>query len=498
MGRERKRSKEAATFVASFRVSFSPLQRRKVRARFNTGTALYNAALREAFDRAARMRSDARWQQARELGRQEAGRAKLFNAARDDAGFTKTGLMSFGSRLRVGWLRDGVAAQEAQHLAATAFGALAEWVYGVRGRPRFKPMRRGIRSMSSKDTLGALRLAACGRRLQWGAGFTAALVIDPQNPVHTHGLAAVDAGKVLTVRLVRRTVDGREYYDAQLVCDGRPLQRYEVGDGVVGLDSGLSAVGVVSDDGVFLERFCGKLDTNQAQVRRLQRRLDRQHRAGSPGCFDREGQHRNGRCEWGRSGQAKAAAGRLVEEHRRQAAHRESLHGNLVNRILGQGSTIRVEDLSKVAWQRNFGRSVALRAPGMFETLLIRKAANADGTATMIDACRARLSQTCVCGAIRKKPLSLRIHRCPCGVVEQRDIWSAFLARHSTGQAPDLAAAQAELRRRHDIGGAPRSVSVNLRVPAPVPRVLVPAVAVRASGAERATTGVIPTPRQHG
>ncbi|MFC4065851.1 zinc ribbon domain-containing protein [Actinoplanes subglobosus] len=486
-------------FVVSFRVSFSPSQRRKVRARFNTGTALYNAALREAFDRAARMRADARWLRARELGKDETRRAKLFNAARDEAGFTKTGLMSFGSRLRVGWLRDGVAAQEAQHLAATAFGAVAEWVYGVRGRPRFKPMRRGIRSMSSKDTLGALRLAACGRRLQWGAGFTAALVVDPDNPVHTHGLAAIDAGKVLSVRLVRRTVNGREYYDAQLVCDGKPLQRYETRDGVVGLDLGPSMVAVVSDDGVFLERFCDQLDANQAQVRRLQRKLDRQHRAGSPRCFDRQSRHGKGRCEWSRSGQATITAARLAEEHRRQAAHRKNLHGNLVNRVLAQSATLRVENLSKVAWQKNFGRSVAFRAPGMFETLLIRKAENADGTATKINAYRARLSQTCVCGAIRKKPLSLRVHHCPCGMVEQRDIWSAFLARHSTGQAPDLAAARTELRDRHDIGGAPRSWSANLRVPAAVPRqLLVPAAAGRAGGAERATTGVIPAPRQRG
>ncbi|MEU4165079.1 hypothetical protein, partial [Actinoplanes sp. NPDC026670] len=92
-------------FVVSFRVSFSPSQRRKVRARFHAGTALYNAALREAFDRAGRMRADARWQQGRDLGKDDMGRAKLFNAARDGAGFTKSALMSFGSRLRVGWLR---------------------------------------------------------------------------------------------------------------------------------------------------------------------------------------------------------------------------------------------------------------------------------------------------------------------------------------------------------------------------------------------------------
>jgi hypothetical protein len=39
MGRERKRAKGAPTFVATFRIGFSPSQRRKASARFNAGTA---------------------------------------------------------------------------------------------------------------------------------------------------------------------------------------------------------------------------------------------------------------------------------------------------------------------------------------------------------------------------------------------------------------------------------------------------------------------------
>jgi hypothetical protein len=261
-------------------------------------------------------------------------------------------------------------------------------------------------------------------------------------------------------------IKGRAYFDAQLVCDGDPAERYVTRAGVVGLDLGPSTAAAVSDDGAFLERFCDGLDRDQAGLRRVQRKLDRQHRAGSPDCFDVNGRHRTGRCPWVRSGEAQATAGRLVEAHRRKAEHRRSLHGNLCNRILGQGTTIHVENLSKVAWQTMFGRSVGFRAPGMFEALLSRKAVNAGGAVVLINAYAGRLSQRCVCGAVVKKPLSLRVHACGCGVREQRDIWSAFLARHSSGQAPDLAAARTELRHRQDVGGAPRSGGINLRVPA--------------------------------
>jgi len=100
-------------------------------------------------------------------------------------------------------------------LAERAFAAVERWVYARGGRPRFKAMRRGIHSMSSKDGRGAIRLTGDGRHVQWGQGFVAPLVIDPTNPVHRHALTAIDGGRVLSVRIVRRKIRGRCYFDAQ-------------------------------------------------------------------------------------------------------------------------------------------------------------------------------------------------------------------------------------------------------------------------------------------
>jgi putative transposase len=480
MSRERKRPLGAPTFVATFRVGYSPSQRKKCAARFNCGTILYNACLRETLDRAGAMRADPRWVKARTLPKGDPDRKRLFGEAREAAGFTRYAVASFGSAMRTGWLREGVAAQEAQDLAVRAYRATERHVYARAGRPRFKAVRRGIRCLASKDGHGSIRLAPDGRHLRWGADLIAPLVTDPGNPVHGHALAVIDAGGVLSARVIRRVVKGRWYYYAQVVCDGRPLRRYQAGDGKVGLDLGPSAVGIVSDDGAWLEKFCDGLDVNQAEVRRLQRKLDRQHRKGSPDCFDAKGRHRKGGCEWVRSGQARATAVRLAEAGRRKAEHRKSLHGNLANRVLGQGTEIHVEDLSKIPWQKMWGRSVGFRAPGMFEAVVARKAVNAGGTVTMINPYAGRLSQTCTCGAVVRKPLSLRVHACGCGIAEQRDVWSAFLARHSAGQAPDLASAREELEYRHDIGGAPGSGRGNQRVPAA--RRLVPEASGGAGG----------------
>jgi len=84
------------------------------------------------------------------------------------------------------------------------------------------------------------------------------------------------------------------------------------------------------------------------------------------------------------------------------------------------------------SFQRNYGHSVRDRAPGSFITGLLRKAESAGGVTREGDPRISAPSQSCVCGARKKKPLSLRVHTCSdCGTGPiQRDVFSAFLWRH--------------------------------------------------------------------
>ena len=81
----------------------------------------------------------------------------------------------------------------------------------------------------------------------------------------------------------------------------------------------------------------------------------------------------------------------------------------------------------------------------MFVERLSRLAASAGGTIVLINAWRARLSQTCHCGRIKKKARSQRWHVCPCGASAQRDLFSAYLARfvHPETSLLDAGRAQA-------------------------------------------------------
>jgi len=198
-------------------------------------------------------------------------------------------------------------------------------------------------------------------------------------------------------------------------------------------------------------------------LRRAQRHLDRQHRAGSPDCFNPDGTHKPGRCNWQQSHTAKRSAIRAAEQHRRLAAHRKTLHGALANRLFAQGADMACEKLDYVSWQKNFPRSVRDRAPGLLVEMMRRKAESASGDRLYeFNPNTTALSQTCLCGNRKKKPLSQRVHRCACGIKEDRDLFSAYLGLHVRRQVDgsdrlDLEAANQGWLHRQDVDGLPRS-----------------------------------------
>jgi len=154
----------------------------------------------------------------------------------------------------------------------------------------------------------------------------------------------------LSTRIVRSVINGRDTYRMRLVCDGYPTRRHPVGDGRVSLDLGPSeiAVAVQRTNGTcagWSEPLADRIRLNTLRLRRQQRHLDRQHRAGSPGFFNPDGTHQSGRCDWRRSHAAKQSIARVAERHRRLAEHRKTLPGALANRLFTHGADVACEKL---------------------------------------------------------------------------------------------------------------------------------------------------------
>ncbi len=166
------------------------------------------------------------------------------------------------------------------------------------------------------------------------------------------------------------------------------------------------------------------------RIRKLQRKQDRQRRANNPDCFDEKGRAIKGKHPTKKSQHQRDTEAVLRELHRREAAHRKTLHGQLANEVIAIGAKIKTEKLSYKAFQKMFGRSIGIRAPKTFLSILTRKAESAGGQVEEFSTYHTALSQTCICERKHKKTLSERVHDCECGVVMQRDLFSAYLAKH--------------------------------------------------------------------
>ena len=422
-------------------------QAKRIQGHLEAGRALYNAVLSEGQKRLRRMRADPAWQVARCIPRaQKQERLAAFSALRRRYGFSEYALHEYAKTARVCWIADHLDAVLAQTLATRAYQALNRVCVGEARRVRFKSRGRGLGSLENKRNDTGLRFVLQkpqdGNRgfLIWKDDQLEA-VIDWEDEVVAHGLRQ----RIKYARLVQHRAsseraagaDARGFrYVVQLALEGVPhrKKKHAVGNDIIGADLGPSTIALVPRAGeASLAVFCEELAPNAQAIRRLQRRMDRQRRAANPEHYDERGRMKKqgkNRLRWKTSKSYERTRRHKATRERKLAAHRKSLHGRHVHEIVAVGNTVILEKISYKAWQKRYGKSVGLRAPGMFVEMLRRTVARTGGTLIEVPTRTAKLSQFCHgCGCVVKKPLSQRWHHCPCGVGPvQRDLYAAFLA----------------------------------------------------------------------
>ena len=443
--------KKTPTFLLELPLAVQAGEAARLPGHLEAGRQFYNAVLSAGQQRLRQMRADPAWQAARAIPRthpQE--RRAAFSALREQYGFSEYAFHDLAKALRVSWLAEHLDAVLAQTLATRAYRALNRVCVGKARRVRFKSRGRGLSSIENKRNDTGLRFVLEtqdeGRRkgyLLWHNDQLEAL-IDWDDPVVTHGLSQ----RIKYARLLRRRASSPraqgadsqgERYFVQLVLEGMPLQKPEhaVGSDTVGLDLGPASIAIVPREAeARLEPLCAELRPDVRAIRRLQRRMERQRRAANPEHYDDKGRPRKrgkGAPRWKQSRGYQAT-------RRRKAAHRKSLHGRLVHQIVAVGHTIVTEKISYKGWQKRYGKSVGLRAPGMLIDHLRRTVASTGGTLHEVPTRSTKLSQFCHgCGQTAKKPLWQRWHHCACGIGPvQRDLYSAFLAAYLDPAAEPL------------------------------------------------------------
>jgi putative transposase-like DNA-binding protein len=167
--------------------------------------------------------------------------------------------------------------------------------------------------------------------------------------------------------------------------------------------------------------------------------MDRQRRANNPDCFDSADRALKGKRPCRTSRRMRSTRQDSADLQRRLAAHRKCLHGAMSNEIVRAAARVQTETIDYRAFQRAFGRSIGMRAPGMFIAGLAAKLEARGGELIELDTRTLCLSQVCHgCGSLVKKPLSQRRHECEYGVSANRDQYSALLAACVEGNHVDV------------------------------------------------------------
>jgi transposase len=416
--------KTTPSFITELPLAVSSVSESVMLSRLEAARQLYNACLGEAMRRVKLIRQSKDFNRARSLKPNNPERKVLFKRARERYDFSEYALHSYVTCLRHSWLGDHIDSNTAQKLATRAYKAVEKVLFGKAKKVRFKGKNQ-MDSVEGKSNKSGIKWK--GEAVEWGGLQLAALITD-NDPVILHGLNS----KVKYVRLVRRKINGRNRFYAQLVCQGKPFikPKNTLGTGNVGIDIGPSTIAVVGNKEESLQQFALKLEFDAARIRRLQRKMDRSRRATNPDNYNANGTVKKGKKRWNNSKSYLKTRNAKANRERSLAAHRTQLHGELVNDIIRSGDVFKLEKLSYKAFQRLFGKSVGKRAPGMFVSHLKSKAERAGGRVVEIPTYSTKLSQTCQCGRVKKKTLKERVHQCECGVVAQRDLYSAFLAKH--------------------------------------------------------------------
>ena len=439
------------TLVVEIPLKTQPNQEISLEAMLEAARQLYNACLGEAMRRLRLMRQSKSYQEAKKLKKKSKERSESFKKVREEFGFSEYSLHSFAATIKNSWIGEHLGIHIAQKLATRAFRAVEKVAFGFAKRVRFK--RKGqLFSIEGKNNQTGLIWKQGTLKLK---KLVLSGVLDASDPVIMHGVKE----RVKYCRLKKQVIRGKSRYSVQLCVAGCPLSANDrkllrspkakveessdkiAPGGSVGIDIGPSTVAIVGSQNAKLVRFCDELESKHAEIRQLQRKLDRQRRANNPDNYDDNGTVKKGKKKWFSSQRQKQTERELRELHRCTAAHRKSLHGALIN-SLPLGEVFKLEKLSYRGFQKNFGRSVGMRAPGMFVDELKRKALDAGGSVEEFSTKATKLSQTCHCGKEEKKSLSERWHQCECGVHAQRDLYSAYLARFVQDEKLDAASAK--------------------------------------------------------
>ena len=264
-------------------------------------------------------------------------------------------------------------------------------------------------------------------------------------------LSLLRCEKIKYVQIIRKTIRGKKIYYLQIVCQGFPTSKVTKGQGVVGIDPGISTVAFASPSEVALVDLVPKNITQKEKLlKQLDRQIERCQRVNNPECYDECGKIKKGARFKRPSNRQLRLRNRRRKVYRSLSEERTKLQGQLVNRLVSQASTIKIEELNVKGLQKRsrdirinpktnrpfskkrFGKAIFRAAPSGFRTALKTRALQLGIDFEVISPKNVKPSQyNHITQTFEKKSLSTRVYDLSDDYPNvQRDLYSAFLIKH--------------------------------------------------------------------
>ena len=252
---------------------------------------------------------------------------------------------------------------------------------GKPGFPRFRPPTR----YNSLESLAAASYVRPG-------GF---VFVPKLGPVRCRAGNRQFVGRQKALRVIRRA---SRWYAQVVLDDGLALPPEVEVRSAVGVDVGLESFATLST---------GEKAANPRFLRRAERKLKRLQR-------------RLSRCQRRSRNRVKAVR-HVGRQHERVAAQRRDFAHQLSRRLVNAHDLIAFESLNIAGLARTpLAKSISDAAWRLFLFFVTYKAESAGRHAVAVD-CRGTSQECPSCGAVKTKELRERVHRCPCGLVLDRD-----------------------------------------------------------------------------
>lgn len=261
----------------------------------------------------------------------------------------------------------------------------------------------------------------------------------------------IQNNRVKYCRIKRRWHKHEWHYYVDLVMEGiPPMKERKIGKGRVGIDIGTSTIAAVSEANMAFKELNDGIESIDAEIRRLNRKLNRQRQANNPSNYNANGTIKRDSKTfhkiWKKSKRQRLTEDKVRERYAKRSVKLSQFQDGLANEIVSMGDEVVIETMNfqglqkrakktkksdktgKYKKKKRFGKSISIHAPSSLIRKIKTRLAYHKGSLIEVDTYKMKASQTNhITGEYMSSDLRNRWKELIPGVFVQRDLYSAFL-----------------------------------------------------------------------